>query len=100
MNLAIKPATFDMKGQIIASQVIQVTHMRQFGLYDYRCCRHAKWVGPDGTFAWLPSNEPHELVIFGMTDEEEHFTREKGGMIRGNEFYDFMRTSLRAAMPK
>lgn len=100
MNLAIKPDTFDTKGQIIASQVIQVNRVRQFGLYDYRCCRHAKWFEPDGTFVWLPSDEPHELVIFGMTEEEERFTREKGGIIRGNEFYDFMRTSLRAAAPK
>jgi hypothetical protein len=48
----------------------------------------------------LPLHEPHELVIFGMTEEEERFCREKGGMIRGNDFFDFMRTSLRAAAPK
>jgi hypothetical protein len=100
MNLAIKPDTFDAKGQIIASQVIQVSHVRQFGLYDYRCCRHAKWFEPDGTFVWLPPDEPHELVIFGMTEEEERFCREKGDIIHGNEFFDFMRTSLRAAAPK
>jgi len=96
MNLAIRPETFDTKGQIMSSQVIQILRKREFGFYDFRYCRHAKWFEGDGSFVWLPETEHHEWVLFGMTTEEEQFMRSREGMLRGNEFFDFMRVSTQS----
>ena len=96
MNLAIRPETFDTKGQVMSSQVIQILRKREFGFYDFRYCRHAKWFEGDGSFVWLPETEHHEWVLFGMTAEEEQFMRSREGMLRGNEFFDFMRVSTQS----
>jgi hypothetical protein len=90
MNLAIKTDAFDHKGQIMSSQVVEITGKREFGFYEFNYRRHAKWSEPDGSFVWLPVNEPHEWVIFGLTAQEEAFAKQRGDTIRGDEFFDFL----------
>jgi hypothetical protein len=90
MNLAIKPATFDAKMQVCMSTVIEVTRVRDFGFFDFEYRRHAKWFDEDGAFEWLPDDEQHESVIFGMTKEEEEFCRAHGDKMSGNDIMDFL----------
>ena len=90
MNLAMKTETFDTKGQVVMSQVIEVKRVREFGFFDFEHCRHAKWFDAEGKFSWLPEDEHHECVVFGMTEEEERFCKARGGMMRGNDIMDYI----------
>ena len=55
-----------------------------------------KRIEQDGSFVWLPADEPHEWVVFGMTQEEESFMKSRGGTLRGNEFFDFLDVTRRS----
>ena len=91
MNLAVKTDTFDTKFQVCASQVVEITRVRDFGFFDFVPRRHARYFDENGEFLWLPEQEQHEFVVFGMTEEEEQYSRARGGFVPANDAPGFIR---------
>lgn len=91
MNLAVKTDAFDAKFQVCASQVVEITRVREFGFFDFVPRRHAKYFDENGEFLWLPEDEQHEFVVFGMTKEEEQYSRARGGFVPANDAPGFIR---------
>jgi len=96
MNFLLATGAFDDKGQVMSSRVVEVIKRRRFGFYDYRPVRHARGCDECGFFQWLPKDEWHDRVVFGMTDEEQSFMRSRRGMICGDEYFDFLAVATTA----
>ncbi len=92
MNLAVRSDIYEKKMHIVSSQVVRITrHREDLGLFDYEICRHAKHVNDDGTFEWLEKGDTsNRAILFGLTGEEEKFSKARGGALTGNDFLDII----------
>ena len=97
MNLAISASSFDAHAELVCVQQIFIEKKREFGFFDLQIMDDAVSVEGDGNIVWSGTADTRTTKIFNLSPSEIEHVSQKGGILLGSEFTDFIRVPEKLA---